>query len=94
MYRQGIHANGFLFSLSLKVQISGLLISVPMCKELGSCHTHPCDKKNLDKPSVNDFSWAHWRNELTGTSTTLRSEELQENPENYNRDLLTCSSGC
>lgn len=31
---------------------------------------------------------------FTGTSTSLRSEELQENPENYNQDLLPCSSGC
>lgn len=37
---------------------SSFLVSALICKNLGSCYSHPYNKKTLDKKKINKFSRA------------------------------------
>lgn len=67
-----------------------LLISVSTCKKLRIHHFYPYNKKMLDKLKINDFTWTHYKTEVSGQIITLKSGE-RDHPERKRPDMFTWS---
>ena len=55
---------------SLKMQIGKFLVSDLVCKELGSCHFCPYNKKNMDRLPLSGFYWIHKPTKNAGLTIT------------------------
>lgn len=54
---------------------NGLPVSAPTWKQLGNWHSYPCNKKELNKLKINNFTWTHQRTEFAGQTGTPQSRD-------------------